>query len=85
MAGPELSPGLQQDSARQNAEAPKGFTPTSVLNQFGPSLVAANATAPSMKDRILMGNQIAPQTLNGGSQQSAQQSLLLRMQGQNEI
>ena len=85
MAGPQLSPGLQQDSARQNAEAPKGFTPTSVLNQFGPSLVAANATAPSMKDRILLGNQIAPNVNTGSSSESAQQSILLRMQGQNEI
>lgn len=80
-AGPKLSPGLQAASARQNAALPKGFTPTSVLNQFGPSLVRANATAPSMQDRVLMGNQIAPNVNAGSSLESAQNAMLLRMRG----
>lgn len=83
-AGPGLTPGLQQASARQNAEAPHGFTPTSVLNQFGPSLVAANATAQSMSDRVLMGNQIAPNVNLGSSAETAKNAMLLKMRGQNE-
>jgi hypothetical protein len=79
-----LSPGLQQATARQNAAVAHQFTPTSVLNQFGPSLMTANATASGMQDRVLMGNQIAPNVNAGSSSESAKNAMLLRMQGQNE-
>jgi hypothetical protein len=83
IAGPGLSPGLQAATARQNAMAPHAFQPMSVLSQFGPSLVAANASAPGMKDRVLLGNQIAPNINSGSSSETAQNAMLLRLQGQN--
>lgn len=72
------SGGLAADSARYNAMVPKTSMPQSVLQSPRPGL---NAMSQGDYDsRVLPGGMVLP-TANGSSENTYQQSMILRLQG----
>lgn len=82
---PGLSPGLLAASARQNAAAPKTYTPQSTLSQIGLSPMAQNASAPDMQGRWnAFTGTVLPNTQTGASEDTAETALKLRFAGSSE-
>ena len=79
-----LSPGLEAQSARFNAEAQSAATrPQSVLHQIGLSPLAQNATARDVADRYNpYTGTVLPNTMTGASESTGESDLKLRFAGQ---
>jgi hypothetical protein len=78
----DLSPGLEAQNARFNAQVQQGVgkPAPSVLAQTRLSNVAANASAPSMTNRVMPDGSTLPST-NGTAESTYDQDNQLRLRG----
>lgn len=78
----DLSPGLEQTSARWNSMIKEnlGKPPPSVLAQTRLSNVASNASAPSVSDRVMPDGTLLPST-NGTGASTYEGDNQLRLRG----
>lgn len=82
--GPQLTPSLLENSARQNTAARSSIgRPTSVLSQIGLSPLAQNATAPDVASRYnAFTGTVLPNMQTGASENTAETALKLHFAGQ---
>jgi hypothetical protein len=79
------TPGLEQDQAQYNSEAPRSYQPQSTLAQIGLSPVAQNASAPSMQSRWnAFTGTVLPNVATGSSENTAEAAMKLRFAGTDE-